>query len=258
MKLDNTPFQASHTYYIVEDITDAATRLQHEMGQYKEWVFAGHAKGVKQARQDIAEKRPQLIFCDWDIIGGSGFEVLQHIGTLHGYHPFIIFNTGFQSDHPEIAEELVNTYKPDAYINKPYWQKLREQLDGLLQKAKLKNQQSVAGQKALWLNDQHGHKIPMDPYQINCILQSAHNPRNKIIYTTDHPKGIEIGITWNEVKTLLDENGIDHFITNKRYSVVVKKYIESYFSPMVYLKPNTLKVEIVPDYIKHFEEWLHQ
>ena len=258
MKLDSTVMLSNYTYYIVEDITDAATRLQHEMDQYKEWQFAGHAKAVKQARQDIAEKRPHLIFCDWDIIGGSGFEVLQHIGTLQGYHPFIIFNTGFQSDHPEIAEELINNYKPDAYINKPYWQKLREQLEGLLQKAILKSQQSTTPATALWLSDENGRKVPIDPQQITCILQSANNPRNKTIHTITQQKGIDILLTWKEVKALLVDNNIDHFITNKRYSVVVKKFIESYFSPIVYLKPNSFKIEIVADYIKAFEEWLLQ
>ena len=108
------------SYYIVEDVCYAAERLQREMRQYSKWNFAGSAMGVKQAIKDITEYKPQLIFLDWDLVGGSGFEVLQRIQDIRGYHPFIIFNTAFQSDHPEIAEELVNTYKPDAFINKPY------------------------------------------------------------------------------------------------------------------------------------------
>lgn len=257
MKLDEA-HTSKLTYYIVEDITDAAIRLQHEMQQFADWQFAGHAKAVKQAKHDIGEKKPQLIFCDWDIIGGSGFEVLQFIKSIIHYHPFIIFNTGFQSDHPDIAEELINTYKPDAFINKPYWQKLKEQLETLLNRAKIKSIEQNKEQNSIWINDERGRKIPICPQHIICILQSEINPRSKIFYTLLFQKGIELIITWKEINLILSEHHINFFITNKRSSVVIKNSIESYYSPFVYLKQLSIKVEIVTEYIKDFEMWLHQ
>lgn len=243
-------------YYIVEDIYDVVKRLQHEMQRYKEWKFAGSAQGIKQAIQEIGERKPHLIFCDWDLVGGSGFEVLQHIQNMREYQPFIIFNTGFQSDHPEIAEELVNTYKPDAFIGKPYWHKLTVQLEGLLYKAKLKSQQRSNSSKIVWLTDIHGNKCPIDPQEIICVLQPVAHPRAKTIYSGLYKNGKEFFLTWKEVTDLLVANNISFFVTNKRFSIVVRKFIESYYKPYVYLKGLPFKVEIVEDYFKDFEQWL--
>jgi len=141
---------SNKTYCIIEDIPDVRERLRKEMNSWPEWNCVGSADSVRMAKKIIDEIRPNLIFCDWDIVGGSGFEVLQHIQQIKDYAPFIIFNTGFQADHPEIAEELINTYKVDAFINKPFWQKLLEQLPVLLQQATDKID-SPTDQKRWWL-----------------------------------------------------------------------------------------------------------
>jgi CheY-like chemotaxis protein len=203
----------------------------------------------------IEENRPHLIFCDWDLVGGSGFEVLQHIQQIKDYTPFIIFNTGFQADHPEIAEELINTYKVDAFINKPYWQKLLEQLPTLLQQATDKiNRPSE--QKLWWLRLANGERQRINLEAIIAIVQCPENPRNKLVYLHQKPEPHACTLTWQEAADYFERAGQKAFGINKRYAIIGKKFIQRYQTPYVWVGNPALKLEVVKENIKAFEQWM--
>ena len=242
-------------YLVVEDIPDVADRLVHEMKRYPEWENAGTAQSVRQAKQLIDAHRPTLLFCDWDLVGGSGFEVLQHIGLLQPYEPFVVFNTGFQSDHPEIAEELINTYKVDAFINKPYWQKLVEQLPVLLQKAMLKSTQTQAGQ-LIWLRKVDNQRHRVDGKLITAIVQCPENPRNKLVYLLGQPVPLACTLTWRDAADLLERSGESCFAINRRYALISKLHVQRYQPPYVWVGHPPLKLEVVKENLRDFEKWM--
>lgn len=255
MSIEPTP-ALPYRYVVVEDIDDVAARLVHQMNAFAEWQCAGTAGSVRKASQLIETARPQLIFCDWDLIGGSGFEVLRHIGLLKGYRPFVVFNTGFQSDHPEIAEELINTYKVDAFINKPYWQKLLEQLPIIIEHALLKAQQpgEVTGQA--WLRTASGEIIKVNTALITAVVQCPKDPRQKLVYMYEQSTPWEVVLTWKAAEDLIKMNSSDYFAIHKRSAIISRHYIQRYKVPHVWVGKPPLRLEVVRDNIKAFETWM--
>lgn len=255
MTPDKTLPQQDMLYIIVEDIPDVARRLQHEMKNYQPWIFGGHAQSVREAKKLVDENKPHLIFCDWDLVGGSGFEVLQYVQQIPNYEPFVIFNTGFQSDHPEISEELINTYKPDAFINKPYWQKLLAQLPGLLSRAELKasSQQVV---QLVWLKADNGQRCRVDAKSITSIVQCPENPRNKLMYLWAQAQPIACSLTWKEATELMEQCGNPIFAVNRRYALINKTHVQRFQAPYVWVGNPQLKLEVVKENIRDFEKWM--
>ncbi|TAD84514.1 MAG: response regulator [Bacteroidetes bacterium] len=243
------------TYCVIEDIPDVRDRLQKEMNAWPDWHCVGSSDSVRMAKKMIEENRPHLIFCDWDLVGGSGFEVLQHIQQIKDYAPFIIFNTGFQADHPEIAEELINTYKVDAFINKPYWQKLLEQLPQLLQQATDKINRP-ADQKLWWLRLANGERQRINLDAMVAIVQCPENPRNKLVYLHQNPEPLACTLTWPEAAELFERAGLQAFAINKRYAIIGKKYIQRYQAPYVWVGNPPLKLEVVKETLRDFEKWV--
>jgi two-component system, LytTR family, response regulator len=246
---------STKTYCIIEDIPDVRDRLQKEMNAWPDWHCVGSSDSVRMAKKIIEENRPHLIFCDWDLVGGSGFEVLQHLQQMKDYAPFIVFNTGFQADHPEIAEELINTYKVDAFINKPYWQKLLEQLPILLQQATDKINRPV-NQKLWWLRLTNGERQRINLDAMVAIVQCPENPRNKLVYLHQKPEPLACTLTWQEAAEYFERGGQDAFGINRRYAMVAKQYIQRYQAPYVWVGNPPLKLEVVKENIKAFEQWM--
>jgi len=242
-------------YLVVEDIPDVADRLVHEMKRYPEWVHAGTAQSVRQAKNLIDAEKPHLMFCDWDLVGGSGFEVLEHIGLLQPYEPFVVFNTGFQSDHPEIAEELINTYRVDAFINKPYWQKLLQQLPELLLKARLKAEKAQPSHD-IWLRSTNQQRHRVDAKMITSIVQCPENPRNKLVYLLGQATPVACTLTWRDAADLLERSGAPGFAINRRFALISKLHIHRFQAPYVWVGKPPLKLEVVKENLKDFEKWM--
>jgi two-component system, LytTR family, response regulator len=71
----------------------------------------GEAASAPEARRKISEQRPDLVFMDIEIPGGSGIEVVQQI---EGPLPYVIFVTA----HPEFALPAFELHAMD-YLVKP-------------------------------------------------------------------------------------------------------------------------------------------
>ncbi|MDX2048732.1 MAG: hypothetical protein SFU87_18235 [Chitinophagaceae bacterium] len=244
------------TFLVIENAIDVCEGIERRMKPFEKWQPLGYCTGVKEAVKKIKSTKPQLIFLDWGLNGGSAFEVLQEIQNLSGYNPYIIFNTGFQSDHPEIPEEISNHFKIDKYLLKPFWEKLRLNLAAYVKEAEDKAVQSKPGPKMIWIVDDSGAKVKLALNRLVCIIQHPQNARKRNFYVSASQGHITIPLSWERCFELLKENGIDYFITKHREHLVIKEFVEKFEKPFARLKGMPFKIEVVKEKIRDFENWL--
>jgi len=244
------------TFLIIENAVDVCEGIERRMKQFENWESLGYCTGVKKAVEKIKTSRPHLIYLDWSLNGGSAFEVLQEIQEINDYNPYVIFNTGFQSDNPEIPQEIINKYAVDKYLVKPFWETLRNNLPEYLKEAQIKVELSKPKPKIVWIEDENGAKVQLPIDRLLCIVQHPDNPRKRIFYISTGTKEITIPLTWEKCFELLDTNGITYFITKSRDHLVIKDFIEKFEKPFVRIKNLPFKIEVVKEKIKDFSDWL--
>lgn len=244
------------TFLVVENAIDVCEGIERRMKPFENWESLGYCTGVKEASEKIKSSKPHLIYMDWGLNGGSAFEVLQHIQNLAGYNPYIIFNTGFQSDHPDIPQEIINRYKVDKYIVKPFWENLRQNLPTYLKEAEEKVRQLKPKLKTVWVQNNDAAKIQIPLNKLICITQHPNDPRKRDFYLITATKKITIPMTWQQCYDLLNANEIEYFITKSRGHLVVKEYIEKFERPFIRLTEGSFRVEVAKKKIREFEEWL--
>lgn len=246
-----------YLYLVVENATDVCEGIIRRMSPFEKWKPLGYAVSVKEAISRIELYQPNLIFLDWSLAGGSAYEILQSIENNKDYDPYIIFNTGFQKDNPDIPQQIFNLYQVDKYLVKPFWETLRLQLPQFLAEAEVKaNQLQRLHRKKSWLEAVSGEKIPVDLTTLKCICQHPTAARQRIYFFDNGHKEIHVQLQWQKCTDLLMENKIDFFITKSRGHLVCREYIEVYEKPFVRLRQFPAKIEVVKENIKRFEEWL--
>jgi len=243
-------------YLVVENAPDVCEGIIRRMSSHQQWISLGYCTGVKEAIVKIREKHPALIFLDWGLNGGSAYEILQCIQNESGYDPYIIFNTGFQKDNPEIPQEIINKYRVDKYLVKPLWENLRQHLRTYLLEAEEKAMQQLSKPRKIWLEDNSHTMVQLNLDRLICICQHPTRPRCRIFYTEDPPGEIAAELSWQYCIRLLESNGLDFFITKKRSHLVLRNYLDSFEKPFVRLRRFPAKVEVVKESIKDFESWL--
>ena len=241
-------------YLIIEDSLKVCEGITERMELFAKWTACKYAHHVNDAKIIAAKERPQLIFIDWSLKGGSAYEVLQFIEHIPNYHPYIIFNTGYQSENPEIPQEIINNYKIDKYVVKPLWENLRKNLSLYLDEAEKKFKANSTA-KEIWFTDTNRKKVHANLYDLMWVCQSMENAYYKNLYLNKQSV-LTVKISWRDIIELLYEHQIDFFITNSRQHLVVKKYIDSYQRPFVKLKSIPHKIEVVKERLHEFEEWL--
>ncbi len=246
------------TFLVIENAIDVCEGIERRMRPFENWESIGYCTGVKESIVKIKSSKPHLIYLDWSLNGGSAFEVLQHVQNIPDYNPYIIFNTGFQSDNPEIPQEIINQYKVDKYLVKPFWESLRKNLPVYLKEAELKAEQSKIKSKIVWVEDENGAKVQLPLNRIICIVQHPDHPRRKNFYIATGVKEITIPITWEKCYEILDNNKLDYFVTKTREHIVIKEYIEKFERPFVRIKGLPFKVEVVKEKIREFIHWLYE
>jgi two-component system, LytTR family, response regulator len=243
-------------YLVVENAPDVCEGIIRRMAPHTKWKPLGYALGVKEAITKIELGKPHLLFLDWGLNGGSAFEVMQTVQNIPEYNPYIIFNTGFQKDNPEIPQELINNYKVDKYLVKPIWENLQKHLTLYLSEAEEKALANAEKPKQVWLEDSNGKKIMVALDNLICICQHTSEPRKRIFYFSHEPKELVASIQWQKCYELLQANAIDFFITKNRGHLVCRPYITSFEKPYVRLRGFPAKVEVVKENVKIFEQWL--
>jgi len=110
---------------IVDDEELGRRMLRTLLASDDEVLVVGEAASAAEARRKIGEHRPDLIFMDIEMPGGSGLELLQELGEPH---PYVIFVTA----HPEFALDAFEVQAAD-YLVKPVQ---RQRFAGSVMRAK--------------------------------------------------------------------------------------------------------------------------
>lgn len=241
-------------YLIIEDSILVCEGIANRMATYKHWLQCKFAHHVNDAKDVISAEKPLLIFMDWSLKGGSAFEILAYIQNIQNYNPYIIFNTGFQSDNPEIPQEIINNYKVDKYLVKPIWEKLRLHLPEYLKEAEFKAQ-TEKNFSNIFLTDRHKNKEKINIHSIICICIDGIDCTIKSIYM-NNGNSIQLKINWQQIIDLLNQYKLEFFITNCKQHIVLKKFIQKYHRPYIYLEGFPRKIEVVKDRLSSFEKWL--
>lgn len=244
------------TFLVVENAPDVCEGIIRRMSPFNNWKSLGYSVSVRDAIHKIDEHKPALIFLDWGLNGGSAFEVMQHFQSIEDYNPYIIFNTGFQKDNPEIPQELINHYRVDKYLIKPIWETLKINLSGFLEEAAEKASLSDSTPKTNWLEDINGKKFPVFFTKLICICQHPLAPRQRIFYFSTGQKEVTVALQWHKCYELLNRYRVDYFITKNRGHLVCRPFIESFEKPFVRLNGFPAKIEVVKENIRSFEAWL--
>lgn len=253
MKIEQEKF----TYLVIENAPDVCEGIIRRMDIYPQWISLGYCTGITDSIHAIQYKQPQLLFMDWSLNGGSAFELLEIIQNTPGYSPYIIFNTGFQKDNPEIPVELINKYSVDKYLVKPFWEALRLHLGEYLQEAeeKIARPQKIKTNK-FWIEDYTHTRYLIDADKIAFICQHPHNPRVRSFYFYPNAESIDVKMQWQKCYDLLDNYNISYFITKTRGHLVIKNFIEKFERPHVKIKGYNTRFEVVKENIRDFENWL--
>ncbi|NOT92056.1 response regulator [Ferruginibacter sp.] len=180
------------TYLVIENAPDVCEGIIRRMNKFENWQTLGYCVGVKEAVEKITFAKPNLLYLDWSLNGGSAFEILQQVQNLPMYNPYIIFNTGFQKDNPEIPQEIINKYKVDKYLVKPLWENLRNNLGQYLQEAEEKAAQPDTKKNLVWIENDKKNKVLVDMEKIICICQHPSEPRCRIIYLANKENEITV------------------------------------------------------------------
>ena len=241
-------------YLVVEDSLKVCEGIKERMDVNSNWSACPFAHHIEDAIIITKEEKPHLIFIDWALKGGSAYDVLYVVKNINNYNPYIIFNTGYQSENPEIPQEIINTYKVDKYLVKPFWEHLRKSLITFLEEAERKS----------FGNKQKVDFFVKDIYKVNrmicideivCVCKEPNDFSLKTFYLGTK-KTVTVKSTWQEIKNRLEKRGVDYFVTNNKEHFVVKEHIISYSRPYVRLRYFPRKIEVVKEKLHEFEAWL--
>lgn len=249
---------SNYTFLVVENAPDVCEGIIRRMQIFENWISLGYCVGVKEAIAGIEKRKPQLIFLDWGLNGGSAYEVLQAVQNMAAYDPYIIFNTGFQKDNPEIPQEIINKYKVDKYLVKPLWENLRMYLASYVQEAEQKVQQQLPKPKWVWLEDEQNIRVQVALDKLICICQHPARPRSRILYLDGKPGELKVDLQWQKCISLLQQYQVDFFITKNRSHLVTRNYVDVFEKPFVRLHHFPAKIEVVKESLRDFEQWLLQ
>ena len=100
-------FRADGTILIVEDELPARTELKRMLGALGIKVRIMEAASITEALSSCKENRPDLIFLDIQMPGGSGFDLLKQLGQKR---PPVIFTTAYEQFAAKAFDEEAIDY----------------------------------------------------------------------------------------------------------------------------------------------------
>lgn len=240
--------KSNYSYVVIDDDLKVCESIQKRMLKYSNWQCKALLVSLSESVSIIEKEKPNLLFLDWSIKGGNAFILLEKLEQFQNYKPYIIFFTGYQSDHPEIPVELINRFKINRYLVKPIYENLTNHLDEYINDAEsiiVKNKKDF-----LWITTTEKTKIMLFPNQIVCISQSRINSRNKIIHYFDKNE-YEIKASWVVCEKIAKDFTIDYSFANSRDTLVNKKFITKFQKPKIWIN-NQFWVEVTKEKSKDF------
>lgn len=262
------------TFIVVDDDEDVCNGIIEKMKSHLNWTSIGHAQNPRKTITLIEHHYPDLIFLDWDLMGGNAFEVLDFLKLKADYQPYIIFNTAHFKQNMEISEKVVNEYKIDKLlcIGKPIFGELFEKIDELVLDAEQKIHETNTAKynNYIWFDCLEENKDIYNSHikynkirklknvnEIIAIGIPEDNSRLRYIYFKDEIKPMIIKSNWDWCCQLLDKYKIDYFITNIRESLVIRNFITEIKFPIIKISGINIGFKIVQDKKNDFEKWLN-
>ena len=225
-------------YLVIEDDTNVWANIERRMSKFIDWESVGFTSEIDHALGIIKKEKPQLIFSDWSIVGGNAFQILNEIKLIQNYEPYIIFVTGYQSEHPEIPQEIMNNYPMvKKYIVKPIFENLTENLYHYVEEAKNQHLTNLRN-TPVFIENEWRQKIKIVPAESLAIIQCEENPRRKILFLKNKEE-VFLKQTWESIIQFLNFYKIDYFVCHNRKSIINKAYITKISKPFVWLENNT-------------------
>ncbi|MEZ5046077.1 MAG: hypothetical protein R2831_03705 [Chitinophagaceae bacterium] len=248
------------SYIIIEDIPEIAEKTRQIISEMNDdWEFLGVEGWLEPAQHAVLTKKPDIIYLDYEINGGYTFEIIDAIMELDSYKPFIIFNTSFMAQKPQIAESLSNKYKNyiGLFFNKKnLFQQLKIEMprireDVLRQLKPAEIQLEEFFPKDIYCKQIH-NVCPQDIVHVSIFDASK---RSKSIFL-NNGSNIIVKKSFSFFSDLFKFYDINFFFTNKKFSMVNKSHIVKYNRPFVYFKHPIKKVEVARENVIEFERWL--
>lgn len=233
---------SNYKYLVIEDDTNVWDNIKRRMNKFNNWEACGFCDELDNALEKVKENKPQLIFSDWSIKNGNAYEILNYIKNETDYFPYVIFFTGYQSEHPEIPQEVINNYSfVKKYLVKPIFENLTENLQHFVSDAE---EQFFLTQRQnyVFIENKYKQKFKISPVDFIAFTQSCDDPRLKILHLNNQ-SAIQIKYTWKKIIDFLDYYRINYLVTNHRKSIVNKEYIIKISKPYIHLKGD-LKIEV--------------
>lgn len=241
------------TYLIIEDALNVCEGILERMKDYPLWECVGVCQDIVTAHSALRINLPALIFMDWDIRGGSTFELLNWIQNTEGYSPYVIYFTGFQSDEPSIPVDIHNKYHVDKYLIKPIWNELSLELDKYVDQAEQK------AKRKTWYSfrtENQGYvQIPLN----DIVYVAVFDPekRTKSIYLKSRQSYL-VRMTFDELEEIFLDAGIPCIRPNRKFSIVNPKYIKAYQRPEIFLHHTNHTLTVSSDNLSDFENYRKQ
>lgn len=189
---------------IVDDERAARSEVRRMLEQYPEFVVEGEAKNADEAKTQIEQVRPEVIFLDIQMPGPSGFDLLESLQEV----PEIIFTTAYD-------EYAVKAFEVSAldYLVKPFRE---ERFAVSMEKIKKRLAEKSGGQRVFI---REGHQC----YFVQ--LSQVHLFESRENYVCLHHNGKKslLKTSLAQLEERLDEQ---HFFRINRTQIVNINYIK--------------------------------
>ena len=103
---------------IIDDERLAREEVARSLTDYPEFIIIGQAKNYEEAKEQIEQLQPELIFLDIQMPGRSGFDLLESLDEV----PQVVFTTAFneyavQAFDREALDYLVKPLRKERFAN---------------------------------------------------------------------------------------------------------------------------------------------
>ncbi len=248
------------TFLVVDDYDDTCKGIINKMKAFDKWVSCGYERHVIRAIDNIIQNKPELIFLDWDLAGGKAFTVLDYIKSIDNYFPFIIFNSGYLAEHPEIAEKAHNEYNVDKilYVKKPIFGERFNEIENYIKEAESKAiKEQVKNGKFAIIKTTSGSVLKLD-FELLLAIEHNNETQIKYFYFANHSLPLFIDINWKSCYDLLDSLEINYYIYNHREGLIIKNYISKVNLPNISITGLDKKFMVPKNKHKEFLSWYRQ
>ncbi len=171
---------------VIENVEGEANFLVKKLGAFPDVKFCGIAAEVGEAFRLIVHEKPHFMFLDMDIIGGSGFTVLDKLAAADVPIPYIIVTSAFENFEHERQNRYADCFV--RYFEKPFFdssfaEKLEEAVHAVWSKTRAfgRSNFNSTEKKSLFLNLPGGIVRRIDPMQIICLYVKG---RDLTVHTT--------------------------------------------------------------------------